>query len=982
MRTNKKESNGYKNAVFYSPQHKMGVKALDEEQLINIFPSYISLQERIEEHRSYVNISRIKRDTMSEYFKLDEQYNMMFDNVFSIMGKRGSGKTSVVYTLKKKFEDARENDVVLPIIISELIPDSCEIIGWILSLLEDIVSKISKKLDIKRKNSDVFKTCRVKRSLEEEYDKVKELCYSKAYNVEGEESFSQAVFNSERRTQNSFDFSRYLSQFWTSMVEAIREVHSLESEEEPLIYVIFDDVDLVPEKVWELLSTIVKYLSHPNVVVIVTAEEEMLYSVVKNTLYAKMSNKAKVEKEIAPSPQWFLEMAKLYVDKILPPSTRYYIESFESCTRKATFVEQLKFSKSGDVSAKIRLETFLENAIDDYLKAIDSNSIGDDFLHYNGTFIKAYLLFWGDTSRQLGNECIIIEELTKNLKRVHNKYAGTRNKTSYLQELYQVIYYFVFTTLNINNKIRISSMELRTLVDNLVSYQPEYWGIYLNYHYLTERFENKLNNNDFVSMEKENIEKEKSLNDILSCVKENIVLYMLMFFVENILWEERKTMKRFWKGNDTRVHGQYSLVEMLDKITNNDVSLVRRDVDSVRLQEFLYKYGGVLENPEVLMKFDNSSASDVRRYFDTFYKDTDEKKHIHYYCLNNPKWFRSMVKLLYLSKTGIYNISSSQIYGLYSNRRNIYDIGLERLDKEEKNLICNFLAKRDGKLFEYENTTNTQDEAKKGWEECETTEEMYSYVVQRLSFKNSLEDKAEKCYDILRNHFPQKYKQSFEYIFGKVATSGTGFIMSYILDAMRRLTLYKVVDPKLFEEKASEVKEYMHMSIDTALNINTGEAYIEIDHFNALMNELLIESVKIDEDIYGFGWDRRYRLKEIYSGLRKSVGIALDWEYEKKTVLELVVLKKLHMYMKLIELSNSILSQTNARLNPPDIPYAQFFDNILNVRDGKPEKVDKSSGNDGEDISDENNAYTSTLIDEYIREGVKEYVESLVGANS
>lgn len=39
------------------------------------------------------------------------------------------------------------------------------------------------------------------------------------------------------------------------------------------------------------------------------------------------------------------EIPKLYGDKILPPSCRYYLRSFNSCEEKAKFVERVKYDK-------------------------------------------------------------------------------------------------------------------------------------------------------------------------------------------------------------------------------------------------------------------------------------------------------------------------------------------------------------------------------------------------------------------------------------------------------------------------------------------------------------------------------------------------------------------------------------------------------------------------------------------------------------
>lgn len=47
---------------------------------------------------------------------------------------------------------------------------------------------------------------------------------------------------------------------------------------------IFDDVDLAPNRILEIFNTTVKYLSYPNIIVIVTAEEKLLNQVVEKYL--------------------------------------------------------------------------------------------------------------------------------------------------------------------------------------------------------------------------------------------------------------------------------------------------------------------------------------------------------------------------------------------------------------------------------------------------------------------------------------------------------------------------------------------------------------------------------------------------------------------------------------------------------------------------------------------------------------------------
>lgn len=73
------------------PYHKMGFKLLSDVQLENLFPNYNQLFKKISVHRDELAKMRVWD------IPKDSQYNLMYDNVFSIMGKRGSGKTSVLF---------------------------------------------------------------------------------------------------------------------------------------------------------------------------------------------------------------------------------------------------------------------------------------------------------------------------------------------------------------------------------------------------------------------------------------------------------------------------------------------------------------------------------------------------------------------------------------------------------------------------------------------------------------------------------------------------------------------------------------------------------------------------------------------------------------------------------------------------------------------------------------------------------------------
>lgn len=138
-------------------EHKVGIKILDENQLRNVMPTYDNLFRKIDACR---NVAYQKLDDDFKEKDKDKkhyQYNFMYDNVFSILGQRGTGKTSVAFTLWKQIEKKYSKnyyDVVLPIIIPEVIPDNCTVIGWILAIVKEEIQKLSEK----RRNIDPAKS--------------------------------------------------------------------------------------------------------------------------------------------------------------------------------------------------------------------------------------------------------------------------------------------------------------------------------------------------------------------------------------------------------------------------------------------------------------------------------------------------------------------------------------------------------------------------------------------------------------------------------------------------------------------------------------------------------------------------------------------------------------------------------------------------------------------------------------------------------
>lgn len=118
----------------------IGERALEDKQLESILPEYKNIYKQIEKMRRYAQEGKKEKST---------------SNVFSILGKRGAGKSSVLLHLAKNIKSRSKFDIVIPVIMSTILPDRMkndeEMMGWILGNFKEEVESIS-KLDSKIRN--------------------------------------------------------------------------------------------------------------------------------------------------------------------------------------------------------------------------------------------------------------------------------------------------------------------------------------------------------------------------------------------------------------------------------------------------------------------------------------------------------------------------------------------------------------------------------------------------------------------------------------------------------------------------------------------------------------------------------------------------------------------------------------------------------------------------------------------------------------
>lgn len=290
------------NTMSNNPTYKTGIKTLTDVQLRNGLPSYDILMDKIGIVRE--NARKISGLPIDGSFE-----NLKYDNIFSILGGRGAGKTSILLTIHNKLRDDANNiNVIMPLIMPELIDNGDSFIGWILSAIEKELQNIENKIrerGYRKDNSSYAQMCdkyhfferctfNNNNTLRNTFSELKKSYYAKVYNSRrGEWDINSDMALVSSINDREFSLVEQFTKFWNQLVSTYQEFYRTSEEDKrvPLIFFMIDDADLKPQIINELIFSLPKYFSHPNVVVLISASQEILYYTVKAFMYNQITNK-------------------------------------------------------------------------------------------------------------------------------------------------------------------------------------------------------------------------------------------------------------------------------------------------------------------------------------------------------------------------------------------------------------------------------------------------------------------------------------------------------------------------------------------------------------------------------------------------------------------------------------------------------------------------------------------------------------------
>ncbi len=688
------------------PSRKLGVKYLDTEQMGNTFPDYQALLDRIEEHRQIADYAA-RLPGREHTAKRQPQ---MYDNVYAVLGGRGTGKSSVILTLCEWLkQDRNHQDLVFPIITPEIISeDNCSILGWIMSMTEQIVTQIEERVKQMRGRYDprsyptferigqvdFFKDCLFNshNQLREHYqalmrDSIQDDIPPTAF------PFDEAVGLRVHLSHKQYQLIQRLNQFWDELSETWRELNQLDHDlhsgishgqsetrvPQPLIILFFDDIDLVPERSMELLNSTFQYFTHSSIVLIITAAEKVLKEVIQlrmlertvgSTYNSLLLDAHPVKRKVHSDSMWksIQNMAKEYYNKVLPPANRYRLRRFESISERRRYHyanSQQSFEMPQGVHS-FPLNEFLKDQVDKLIQSFELEQRGQRknfLLSESGSFRESYFIIFGDKNRNIANSCLEILNCTSQLGAiVHTQGPNGYSARDYEGMLHILRHMVRALMLSISDLADLSEQVDRFLYRHGPDNLP-----YVDYTaaldcYLDERRKvgfasQKRADSGDESPSREGLEGQETRADVSRLHQRTAIHMMILYFAENLLYlmVPDKIVRGGYPELSYLLNSDSFSPETAHSFSGSGFKLFPSRME---MDQFLDRSPLVLEHMDRYVRFDPYDQTCIQDYLlDTFYSLLKSQKDgaslLRGYQITDREWVRSVLSMLFLRYSGV-----------------------------------------------------------------------------------------------------------------------------------------------------------------------------------------------------------------------------------------------------------------------------------------------------------------------------------------
>ena len=692
--------------IFDKVSKKIGIKLLDNAQIETLFPEYKRMLKMIDEQRNRVSNGGV--------YITNERYHLMHDNILGIFGSRGSGKTSIIFSLWEKMLKNQKYDIILPVISPELIGDNCSILLLVLSMLEDNVKDLNKylqnnencmndfldKFKLSKLDCDIY---RDKSVFWEEYQTLLRSC-SKTYSLNNY-SYDEAVEIQKYESGIQYKLMTRLNNFWDMLIFIQKYRNS--DNKQPLLFIMFDDIDLAPERSMELVLSSYKYFCNPNICIILSAALKTLKQVLTCRIYEKAigSNfRSLIQNNYLHNNNNLIdvygierasEAATEYLNKVIPQSSRFILTNFDTMDKKQMFRYPLDFNTeynpNDDLS--IPLNELLIDILDQS-KFLNEIFIGDKSYKYENFFIrgndfsKEYYLLFGNKSRYINNACLSIlnnilslNELKNEIQEEINKNKSKKfeNSKKYIRKIYNILNNLLLSLISSHTR---ELDKYTSWIPELLKYNRGEHYLFVDYAFLNNQYKIEVDNikkeltetltNIQEYMTKNEIESYKNnfLSDKIVILRKKVaVLFIILNFIEQlirVLSPLYYTMLGY-EGRERKIHGYEQLMQFINQGTITNFENFELNIYpniQMEMKDILNIYIDILEAPERFIQFSIYDAECVSDYFSYLNDNPMLNQKLGVEIIDNnceiiksyndySDWIETICNMLYLNKSGI-----------------------------------------------------------------------------------------------------------------------------------------------------------------------------------------------------------------------------------------------------------------------------------------------------------------------------------------
>lgn len=292
--------------------YPIGARILSPTMMRCSFQHTEAVLETIEDMRK---VARRAEESFCELLRKHPDRALMeargYNNAISILGSRGSGKTSIIMTLHHILKsgmhawesgertlshadkDVIRPNIIMPILVPQDFSESQSLLSWIVVKLLDKAEEIEQGIAFNSSSfycaGSPFSRWLPEKTTQPAYDPLREcmdsltsafeLRYKSNLKVQLSEIDHVYRYMDEVRRDSRLvlDMLRLISM----MVDYYRYQFSVYNQgktgsiQEPLFFFVIDDLDMAPERSQEVLNLVLRYLQHPNVVVLCGWNQEL-----------------------------------------------------------------------------------------------------------------------------------------------------------------------------------------------------------------------------------------------------------------------------------------------------------------------------------------------------------------------------------------------------------------------------------------------------------------------------------------------------------------------------------------------------------------------------------------------------------------------------------------------------------------------------------------------------------------------------------